>query len=134
LKGADFPLVRGLNHSRSTFSLPRHPHHLGAALIWITENAHLYPTFPEVREQLASETNISKTRGHKLLTNVGRAMGERDWLTTATTSNMDAIVIFDALQRYVNLACVAQQIEFTEQYSEYFSLARNHISGNTEEE
>ena len=134
LKGAPFPLVRGLNHSKSTFSLPRDPHHLGAALIWIAENAHLYPTFPEVRGQLASETNLSKTRCHKLLTNVGRAMGERDWLTTATTSNMDAIVIFDALQTHVYQACLAKQIEVTEQYSEYFSQARNHISGNNEEE
>ncbi len=131
---SQYILIDGLNNSNGTFRLPRDPHHLGAALIWITENAHLYPTFPEVKEQLASETNLSKSRVHYLLTRIGIMMGRKDWLTTVTTSNMDAIVIFDALQTHVYQACLDKQIEVTEQYNEYFSQARNHISGNNEEE
>ena len=128
-----YPIIEGLNNSKGTFRLPRDPGHLGAALIWIAENAHSHSTFSEMREEMASKTNIAKSRVHYLLTKISVIKGGENWLATTATSNMDAIVIVDALQTHVYQICLIKQIEVTEQYTEYFSLARNYILGKAEE-
>ena len=129
-----YPIIEGLNNSKGTFRLPRDPGHLGAALIWIAENVHSNSTFSEMREEMASKTNIAKSRVHYLLTKISVIKGGENWLATTATSNMDAIVIVDALQTHVYQICLAKQIEVTEQYTEYFSLARNYILEKAEEE
>jgi hypothetical protein len=135
----EFPIVDGLNSSTKGFRFPRYPRQLADALIWFEHNHQLYPTTVEIKSAMNVETELARTRVNYLITKLGNivkpknqgGISSADW---TTGSNMPAIDILDALQTFVYQIYLEKQIEITHLHTEYFSQARNHISGKTEEE
>ncbi len=131
----DFPIVDGLNSSTKGFRFPRYPRQLSDALIWFEHNHQLYPTTVEIKSAMNSETELARTRVNYLITKIGNivkpknqgGISSADW---STASKMPAIDILDSLQTFVYQVCLDKQIEVTEQYTEYFSQARNHLLEN----
>ena len=130
---SEFPLIHGLNGSKNGLRFPRNPEHLSEALIWFSENVHLYRNTLDLQDAMTGQTNLSLSRVRYLVSQLGnivkpttqRGIATADW---STSTRMTAIETLDELENWAYQTRVYQTITADEgaklSYKQYFDQTR----------